>query len=144
MPTGSPLASANPLPIAAVVSLGGLPDLKADKAARGDVACGAAVIDALTGPATDAHPDVFADTSPAERLPLGVRQTIVNGAQDPLAPPWFGAAYADKARAAGDPVTVIVLPNTGHVELITPGTPAWSSTAALIVRLARRPRSKAP
>lgn len=137
MPAASPLAAVHPLPIAAVVSLGGLPDLKADQAAGDTAACGAAVIDALTGPVTDAHRDVFADTSPAERLPLGVRQVVVNGDQDPIAPPSLGRAYADRVRAARDPVTLTVLPNTGHVELISPGSAAWSRAAALIVRLTR-------
>jgi acetyl esterase/lipase len=136
LPATSPLASADPLPIAAVVSLGGLPDLKADKAAP-DAACGPEIVDALTGAPTDARPDVYADTSPAERLPLGVFQAIVNGAEDPVAPPWLGRAYAARARAAGDRVRLTILPAAGHAELVAPGTAAWSREAALIERLAR-------
>ncbi|HZL01044.1 MAG TPA: hypothetical protein VFC47_14225, partial [Caulobacteraceae bacterium] len=130
------LASADPLPIAAVVSVGGLPDLAADKAATG-AACGPAVIDALVGPPTRSRPDPYADTSPAERLPIGGRQEIVNGADDPIAPPWLGRAWADKARAAGDRARFTVIPATGHVELIAPGSAAWSREADMIERLAR-------
>jgi acetyl esterase/lipase len=131
LPAKSPLASPDPLPIFAVVSSGGLPDLKADKAASG-AACGPEVIDRLTGPATAGRPDVWADTSPAERLPLGVSQFIVNGDEDQVAPPWLGRAYADRARAAGDPVRLTIIPGTGHVELIAPGSGAWAQEAAII------------
>ena len=131
---GGPLAARDPLPIAGVVSLGGLPDLKADRAAS-DAACGPEVVDALTGPPSPSHPDVYADTSPAERLPLGVPEAVVNGAEDPLAPPWLGQAYAQRLRAAGDPVTFVQVPETGHVELIAPGSAAWGRAVTLITRM---------
>lgn len=136
LPSASPLAARDPLPIAAVVSLGGLPDLKADKAATG-AACGAEVVDAMTGSPGPNRRDVYADTSPAERLPLRVPETIVNGAEDSLAPPWLGQAYANRLRAAGDTVTVVVVPDTGHVELIAPGSAGWNRAAALIERMVR-------
>lgn len=136
LPAHSPLASADPLPIAAVVNLGGLPDLKADKAAT-DNACGPAVIDLIAGPPSAGRPDVYADTSPAELLPLGARQAVVNGEEDPVAPPWLGRAYADRVKASGDPLETVVIPDTGHAELIAPGTAAWSREVELIERLAR-------
>jgi acetyl esterase/lipase len=136
LPASSPLASADPLPIAAVVSSGGLPDLRADKDAK-DAACGAEVIDLISGLPTKDRPDVYADTSPAERLPIGVRQEIVNGAEDSIAPPWLGRAYADKARAAGDQVQFTIIDAAGHVELISPGTAAWRREVQIIERLLR-------
>jgi acetyl esterase/lipase len=136
LPASSPLAVRDPLPIAAVVSSGGLPDLKADRAA-GEAACGAEVVDRLTGPPGPGRPDVYSDTSPAERLPIGVRQEIVNGAQDPLATPALGRDWADKAHAAGDAVGFTVIEATGHVELIAPGSKAWDQEARMIEALAR-------
>ena len=47
LPAGSPLRTADPLPIAEVVSLGGLPDL--EEAARSENGCGNEVIVRLTG-----------------------------------------------------------------------------------------------
>jgi len=134
LPPSSPLASRDPLPIAGVVSLGGLPDLKADRAAGG-AACGPEVVDALAGTSGPSRPDVYADTSPAERLPLGVPEAVVNGAEDPVAPPWLGRAYAERLRAAGDPVTFVEVPQTGHVELIAPGSAAWARVVTLITRM---------
>jgi acetyl esterase/lipase len=136
LPAGGPLAPRDPLPIAGVVSLGGLPDLKADRAAGG-AACGAGAVDAMTGSPSASRPDVYADTSPAERLPLGVPEAIVNGSEDPVAPPWLGRAYAQSVRAAGDPVTFVEVPETGHVELIAPGSAAWARAVTLITRMVR-------
>jgi len=113
---------------------GRLPDLKADKAASG-AACGPEVIDRLTGAATAGRPDVWADTSPAERLPLGVSQFIVHGEKDQVAPPWLGRAYARRVRAAGDPVRMTVVAASGHVELIAPGSAAWAREAAIVAGL---------
>jgi acetyl esterase/lipase len=134
LPPHSPLAASDPLPIAGVVSLGGLPDLKADKAADG-AACGPDVVDALTGPVGPGRADVYADTSPAERLPLGVPEAVVNGVQDPVAPPSLGRAYADRLRAAGDAVTYVEVPDSGHVELIAPGAAAWARAVTLVTRM---------
>jgi acetyl esterase/lipase len=137
LPASSPLRSGDPMRVAAVVNLGGLPDLEADKAAGDTAACGAAVVDQLTGPPSAARPDVFADTSPAERLPLGVRQAVINATRDAIAPPWLGRAYAERARRAGEDVTFTEIADAGHVELIAPGTPAWEKAARIIVGLAR-------
>ena len=121
LPAGSPLKSAHPLPIAGVVSLGGLPDLEPE-AAQG--VCGHGTIERLVGVASPARPNVYADTSPAE---LGVGpepQVQINGDQDAIAPPAFAHAYA--AKMSGARLTTIVMPATGHVELIAPGTAAWT------------------
>jgi acetyl esterase/lipase len=134
LPSQSPLASSDPLPIAAVVSSGGLPDLKADKAAT-DAACGPEVIDRLTGAPSPERPDVWADTSPAEMMPIGAVQAIVNGEEDPIAPPWLGRAYAERARAAGDKVAMILVARSGHVELIAPGSEAWTRQVEIIQNL---------
>ena len=50
LPAGSPLRTANPLPIRHVVSLGGLQDLEQDRAETNG--CGSEVIDQLVGPPT--------------------------------------------------------------------------------------------
>lgn len=129
LPDTSPLYSAAPTKIHTVVSIGGLPDL-AVNATAGEAACGADI--AIAGAPTPARPDIFADTSPAALLPMGARQFIVHGAQDRIAPPWLGKAYAEKALASGDSATYIELPDTGHVELVSPGTAAWAAERKLL------------
>ena len=133
----SVLWSAHPLPIAGVLSQGGLPDLPLAKSDATE-ACGVDTVDRLVGPPTAAHPDPYADTSADRLLPIGVVQRLVNGAADPIAPPRFAAAWAAKAKAAGDRVTSVVVPDQGHFELITPGTPAWTQELAAIEAMLAR------
>jgi acetyl esterase/lipase len=73
--------------------------------------------------------------SKPDKVCLGVREAVVNGAEDPVAPPWLGRAYAQRLRAAGDPVTFVEVPLTGHVELIAPGSAAWARAVTLITRM---------
>ena len=70
--------------------------------------------------------------------PLGVPQTLINGDADKIIPTHFAHDYAAKMRAKGDRVTVTIVPNQGHVELIAPGTPAWAAAVAAIEKALRR------
>ena len=135
IPVGSPLRSARPLPIAAVVSSGGLPDLEA---VRAQDICGAGNVAKLVGPPSPSHADVYADTSPAE---LGVGRDVerlISGEEDPLAPPTLADAYAAKMKPKGARISTLAVPDTGHVELIAPGTAAWGLTVRTIQALLRR------
>ncbi len=127
LPTSSPLHAAHPLAIRHVVALGPLPDLEA-VAASPDNGCGTDVIARLVGDG----PDRFADTSIPHLLPLGVRQDLVAGREDRIVPYRMPVAYHDRAAAAGDAVQLHTIAETGHVELIAPGTAAWTHTRALI------------
>jgi acetyl esterase/lipase len=126
LPPNSPIASGNPLPIAAVVSLGGLPDLELQATPPGS-GCGTAVIEKLVGPPTLSSRDVYADTSIPRLAPLGVKQVLINGRQDRIIPASYAEDYARKMRAAGDDVKVRMMDRTGHVELIAPETAAWAA-----------------
>jgi pimeloyl-ACP methyl ester carboxylesterase len=75
------------------------------------------------GPPIDAHPRVYADTSPAELGAGPEPQVQINGEEDPLAPPSLALRYAAKLPRAR--LSNIAVPETGHVELIAPGTVAW-------------------
>lgn len=128
LPRSSPLYTADPLPIHAVVSLGGLPDLKGTAEAIGQV-CGDNIVARLTGPATPGHPDVFADTSPVSLLPIGAPAVMIHGVYDSISPPWHGSNYRGLARAKGDQVEVLVIPDAGHFELVWPKSEAWKQIA---------------
>ncbi len=132
LPKGSVLRTAHPLPIKHVVSLGGLPDLEAT-AASPDNGCGTDIIARLTGPATPAHPDVFADTSVPRLLPIGVPQDLVNGENDRIIPMRLGTSYVAQASKAGDKAVLHRIPATGHVELIAPESAAWAKARSLIM-----------
>lgn len=134
IPASSPLHAEEPFRVAGVVNSGGLADLEASAPVTAP-GCLAEVMDQLTGPASDQRPNVFSDTSPAELLPLGVRQVSVNGAQDRIAPPELGRGYTEKAEAAGDSATFVEVADTGHVELVAPGTRAFEVEAEALKSL---------
>jgi acetyl esterase/lipase len=128
LPAGSPLRTADPLPIKTVVSLGGLPDLELAATAPGS-GCGTEVIAKLVGPPTLSSRDVYADTSVPRLAPLAVRQVLVNGLQDRIIPTAYAEDYAKRMKAAGDRVAVRMVDRTGHVELIAPESDAWKVAA---------------
>jgi acetyl esterase/lipase len=133
IPRRSPLISSDPLPISAVVSLGGLPDLSLAATPPGS-GCGTEVIEKLVGPQTLSSRNVFADTSVPELAPLGMPQVLINGMQDRIIPVDYAYDYQRRMSAAGDRVTVRMIDRTGHVELIAPETAAWAVAVEEIER----------
>ena len=99
--------------------------------AAGDAACGAETVDRLVG-APRAHP--YADTSPAELPPPPIPEVVINGQEEPLAPPAMGAAYVARMQSRGGHLRQAVVAGTGHVELIAPGTAAWEQTTAIVLQ----------
>jgi acetyl esterase/lipase len=126
LPKRNPLFAARPLKLAAAISLGGLPDLKAATVPPGNT-CDNDPVPGLVGKPSPERPDVYADTSPAVMPDPGIPVTLVNGTLDPIAPPGFASAYAAKRRAHR-----VTVADEGHVELITPDTKAWAATVKLI------------
>ncbi|MEO5494755.1 MAG: alpha/beta hydrolase [Sphingomonas sp.] len=131
LPTDSPLRTPNPLPIAHVISLGGLPDLE-QTAASPDNGCGTDVVERLVG---TGRADVYRDTSVPRLFPLGVPQDLVNGREDSIIPYRLATDYVAKSKGAA---TLHAVPDTGHVELIAPSSPAWTETKRLIAHAFRR------
>ncbi len=136
LPDGAPGAGppGTDLPVPrAVVAQAGVCDLVAG--ARAGIGAGA--VRDLMGrmpPEPDdvppaAAPDPYVLASPMARLPLGVPTLLVTGADDDTVPPSQSTSYAAAARAAGDPVTLAVLPGEGHYGHLDPGSPVWRVTA---------------
>jgi acetyl esterase/lipase len=123
LPEGTPARVANPLHIPAVISLGGLADLR-NGAALIRSSCDRETVQ-LAGTPSAARPDVFADTSPADMLPAGIHTVLIHGEHDTVAPPAAGEDYARRARAAGDTAEVIVLPGASHYDEVAASSPSW-------------------
>ncbi|MDB5679468.1 alpha/beta hydrolase [Sphingomonas bacterium] len=134
LPASSPLRTPDPLPIAHVISLGGLPDLE-QTAASPDNGCGTDVVAQLVGKPGTTRADIYADTSVPRLFPLGVPQDLVNGREDSIIPYRLATDYVAKSGGAA---TLHTVANTGHVELIAPDTPAWKETKRLIALAFRR------
>lgn len=131
LPEGSPLSVSDPLQFQGVVVSGGLADLEASRPVTLP-SCLDAVYDQLTGAPSAERPDPLSDTSPARLLPVGVPFVSVNGSDDRIAPPLLGVALTREAEAAGDRASLIVVPATGHVELVAPCTAAFDIQAEVL------------
>ncbi|MDQ6747196.1 MAG: alpha/beta hydrolase [Candidatus Dormibacteraeota bacterium] len=116
---GDPGAGPEVQPVAAV-SLAGVLDL-ADAAGRG---LGGGAVPALLGGSPTGLPDRYRVASPAERLPVGVSQLLVHGDRDGIVPAECSRRFQERARAAGDDVTLSTQPRVGHFEVIDPRHPA--------------------
>ncbi len=81
-------------------------------------------------------PERYAVADPARLLPAGGGRVVrlVHGEADDRVPCSMSVGYAARARGAGDELTeCVVLPGTGHFDVIDPLSAAWSSVAAAFV-----------
>lgn len=135
LPKASALYREAPLRLRAAVALGGPGDLRAFRAYDEKI-CGGDVVDRLLGGPPESFAERYAQASPAELLPLGVRQVLVVGADDPVMPSAEREAYAAKATKAGDRVDVVEVPG-GHFDVIAPTTVAWPIVRDTILELVK-------
>ncbi len=101
-----------------VISQAGVSDLR-DSAERIG-ADGAAA--RFMGGMPDEISDRYAEASPRELLPLGVRQILVHGTDDSDVPYGMSVAHAE---AAGDEAELVTLDGAGHFEPIDPQAREW-------------------
>jgi acetyl esterase/lipase len=131
LPAASPLRTADPLKIGAVISLAGIGDLDGQGEAFA-LPCGGDTIHRLIDYEHRKQP--YADTSPAALLPSGAKVVMVHGVFDSVMPPYTGRDYALMVRKAGDKAEVVVIPDAGHFDLVIPTTPAWSEIVGVLDR----------
>jgi len=82
-----------------------------------------------SAPARFMAPEHFADGSPLEVLPLGVRQILIHGTDDDSVPYAMSERYVE---AAGGEAELVTLTGAGHFELIDPRAPQFGETLAAI------------
>jgi acetyl esterase/lipase len=83
----------------------------------------------LMGGMPDEHSERYAEASPIDLLPLGVRQVLVHGTEDDEVPYAMSERYV---AAAGDDVGLITLPGARHFEPIDPQSREWPRVLAAI------------
>ena len=116
---------------ALVVSLAGMVDLI--EAERRGLIGGENVTARLLGGGVAEVPERYAVASPLERLPLGVRQLLIQGLADYI-PDLVDSnrTYARAAAAAGDAVELVELAGVDHMQPIEPASRAWTETVGRI------------
>jgi acetyl esterase/lipase len=132
IPAGSPLHRSGMLPVRAVVSLGGLADLRRERELI-KANCGRDTPE-LAGQPSASRPDVYADTNAAELLPNGSHTILVTGELDTISPPRVAHDYAARARAAGDGAEVVILPGASHYDEVAASSASWPLVLGAIER----------
>jgi acetyl esterase/lipase len=135
LPKDSPLSVDAPLPVKGVVNLGGYGDLAAFRQVEKAACGGTAVAEAVLGGDPSDVPDRYAQVSASAMLPLGTSQVLIWGEDDTNTPLWLAQQYVQAARAAGDPVQLLILPKLGHFEIADPSSSAWPSLRSSIQSL---------
>ena len=121
IPESSEIHQANPIPIIGVLGLAPASELDALQTKK---VCGG-VVEKLMGGSPVEVPDRYKAAMPSANVPIGVRQILIVGKRDKDWG-WVGQAYRDKAIAAKEPkLEFIEAPDSGHFEVIDPGSTTW-------------------
>lgn len=84
----------------------------------------------LMGGGPDQFPDRYQAADPTAAIPTGIRSVLVHGTADDRVPWQQSRDYETAARAAGDEVRCVLLPEVGHFEVIDPLSVAWPAVLA--------------
>jgi acetyl esterase/lipase len=115
------LFTGKPLHLCAAISLAGVVDLR-----RGlEMKLGDGAVEKLIGGSKLEMTSRIASASPAELLPLGVKQILIHGTKDDRVPYQISAAYQTTAVARGDDARLVTLHDAGHFEVIDPRSHEW-------------------
>lgn len=125
----SPLYNPDAISVSSVISLAGINDL--ERYARyGASSCGNNTVETLIN-FNERGEDAYQDTSPLRLLPIRVPFVEVVAAFDAPVPPFFGYHFVEAIKKNGDNATLILLPNAGHFEMISPWTNEWETVLDL-------------
>jgi acetyl esterase/lipase len=117
------VAKQNAITLRGVVALAPVADLRR----AWELRLSGNVVDELLGGSPDEVPERYRVASPIQMVPLGVRQQVIHGAADDVAPGSISRAYIAAARKAGDDATLTEPLGAGHFELIDPRSQAWGA-----------------
>jgi acetyl esterase/lipase len=118
LPDSSELFVKQPLPIRGVLGLAAITDLAQYR--NGPPNSCHSSVEPLLGGKPEQVAVRYAETSPRERLPLGVPQVFIQGEKDPIVSADSVQAYIAAAKQAGDNAVVLPLPSLGHFETSVP------------------------
>ena len=129
LPVGAVGAEPSVVPIA-TVSQAGVANLHAAAMANR----GTGAVQALLGGEPEQFAERYATASPASLVPLGVEQLLVHGDADDVVTVAQSEEYGRAAAAAGDTVTVRVLPGVDHYQVVDVDHAAWADVAVWLLK----------
>jgi acetyl esterase/lipase len=133
IPAGSPVWSEEPLPLRGVVALAAVSDLRR----AWELRLSGGAVKQLMGGTPEQIRERYAAASPAELLPLGVRQVLIHGTEDDSVPYAISRDHQAAAEAAGDDATLVTLPGAGHFETVDPRSREWPAVRDAVTALLR-------
>jgi acetyl esterase/lipase len=95
-----------------------------------------AVVEFLGGPPSQV-PEHYREASPAEQRIPRAAQRLIHGTADDDVPYEISRAYAEQKRKTSEKVELITLPQTGHYEIVDPGSNVGSRVQETFVFLTR-------
>jgi acetyl esterase/lipase len=104
----------HPIGIRGVLGLAAITDLYEYR--KGPPQSCNASVEPLLGGTPDAVPNRYEQSSPLQRLPLGIPQVFIQGERDSIVTPASVRAYVDAAKHAGDSAELLAIPQIGHFE----------------------------
>jgi acetyl esterase/lipase len=125
------LGSNKNVPIAGVVSLAGVADLRR----AWELKLSKNVVAEFLGGSPKKFPERYARASPIERLPLGIPQRLFHGTADDSVPHELSERYVSQASKCGDDVELIKLKKSGHFELVDPKTEEFEKVRETVITL---------
>ncbi len=138
LPKTSELFIKDPLSIRGVLGLAAITDLAQYRIGPPN-SCHSSVEPLLGGSPGKAGAR-YAETSPMDRLPLGVPQVFIQGGEDPIVNADSVNAYVEAAKSAGDNAIILPLPSLGHFDASVPlpaTEPAFTGALSLLIDLER-------
>jgi acetyl esterase/lipase len=90
----------------------------ADLALAYDARLGGDAVAEFVGGSPRQHPELYRAASPAEMLPLGLRQLILHGTSDEAVPIDLSRRYVHAAIEAGDQADLVELVGAGHMDYL--------------------------
>jgi acetyl esterase/lipase len=130
LPPGSPLYRPHPLRPRAVIGLDAITDLQSYRIGPPG-SCNTAVDELMDG-TPQTQPRHYAESSPMALLPLGVPQWLIQGGDDSIVSAESAHAYAAAAARAGDRISLLEQPGSGHFESVVPAGAAWQALLAAV------------
>lgn len=109
--------------ISAVVGLAAVADLRFAH----ELGCGNGAVESFLGGSPEEFAQRYRATSPAEMLPLGVKQLLLHGTTDEDVPVAISRRYARAAKAAGDDIDFIELAAASHMDFVDPASEAHAT-----------------
>lgn len=129
----SMLSPTKPVKINGVVSLAGIADMRSFIPACDDS------VRKLLGGGPEQFPDRFKAVSPMELPSAKVPVKLVHGAKDVIVPKEQAIAYDARSRKEGAESELLLLPEAGHFELVSPSGPGFDAVVSAIRSLLQKP-----